>query len=143
MAGDLENQFINEDVYSKVTFFNRIEQLINKQITYALNKKYNSLLKRSKIKDFLSFDDLKLSTASYLATLRHERGHKWAELKLADTRTPKKCLSANFITPITPKIGYFFFSFTLFFLLNSTKSLLIPSGSKLALLSRIDIPSRY
>lgn len=56
MASDLENQFINEDVYSKVTFFNRIEQLINKQITYALNKKYNSLLKRSKIKDFLSFD---------------------------------------------------------------------------------------
>ena len=52
MAGDLENQFINEDVYSKVTFFNRIEQLINKQITYALNKKYNSLLKRSKIKDY-------------------------------------------------------------------------------------------
>lgn len=59
MAGDLENQFINEDVYSKVTFFNRIEQLINKQITYALNKKYNSLLKRSKIKDYFSFDDLK------------------------------------------------------------------------------------
>ena len=59
MASDLENQFINEDVYSKVTFFNRIEQLINKQITYALNKKYNSLLKRSKIKDYFSFDDLK------------------------------------------------------------------------------------
>lgn len=66
-----------------------------------------------------------------------------AELKLAVTRTPKKVLSANFITPITPKIGYFFSSFPLFFLFISSKSLLIPSGSKLALLSRIDIPSRY
>lgn len=66
-----------------------------------------------------------------------------AKLKLAVTRTPKKALSANFITPITPKIGYFFSSFPLFFLFNSSKSLLIPSGSKLALLSRFDIPSRY
>ena len=66
-----------------------------------------------------------------------------AKLKLAVTRTPKKALSDNFITPITPKIGYFFSSFPLFFLFNSSKSLLIPSGSKLALLSRFDIPSRY
>ena len=40
-----------------------------------------------------------------------------AKLKLAVTRTPKKCLSTNFITPITPKIGYLFFLLYVIFLL--------------------------
>lgn len=59
MANDLENQFINEGVYSTVTFVNRIEQMIQNQISYTLERKYASLVKRAKIKDSLSFNELK------------------------------------------------------------------------------------
>lgn len=63
--------------------------------------------------------------------------------KLSSIKIHPLTLVTYFITPITPKIGYFFSFFTLFFLFYSSNSLLIPSGSELALLSRIHIPSRY
>src|SRR5574344_6769 len=59
MAEDLENQFINEGVYSAVTFITRIEQMINKQVSYSLERKYASLVKKARIKDYLSFNELK------------------------------------------------------------------------------------
>lgn len=59
MAKDLENQFINESLYSTVTFANRLEQMIKNQISYTLERKYESLVKRAKIKDNLSFNELK------------------------------------------------------------------------------------
>ncbi len=59
MAEDLKNQFENEGLYSTVTFSNRLEQMINKQLAYAAERKYTSLVKRAKIRDNLSFNELK------------------------------------------------------------------------------------
>ena len=43
MAEDLKNQFENEGLYSTVTFSNRLEQMINKQLSYVAERKYASL----------------------------------------------------------------------------------------------------
>lgn len=59
MAEDLKNQFENEGLYSTVTFSNRLEQMINKQLSYVAERKYASLVKRAKIRDNLSFNELK------------------------------------------------------------------------------------
>lgn len=58
MTEDLKNQFENEGLYSTVTFSNRLEQMINKQLAYAAERKYASLVKRAKIRDNLSFNEL-------------------------------------------------------------------------------------
>jgi DNA replication protein DnaC len=61
MADDLRNQFENEEIYSQVSFINRIEQLVSCQEAFSANRKYTRLVKNAHIRDSITFNQLRFN----------------------------------------------------------------------------------
>lgn len=51
-------QIENSNIYSTVSFEKGFEELLNAQLCYESNRKYNSLIKAAKLKTKIEFNDL-------------------------------------------------------------------------------------
>lgn len=83
MIDALQNQFNNEHVYSAVSFDQRLEDLITRQIAYKDENTYRRLLHQGKLKFMTSFNDLHFSAVDGISeeNLHYLISNNWLFVK--------------------------------------------------------------